>query len=642
MTGPDATPASAAFASVPGGRYPRAVATDPRTTADIARERIEHVVVLMLENRSFDHMLGFLSHPDLPPLTPGAFANPVDPADQASPAFGVSDDAGYALPVDPPHSHLSVMKQFGRRPPTMDGFVSAYTEKALGKELLPIIHWWRIEILILASIAVLTVFSRWADLSWIGAAALGLALVLVGSASALRLRRVLARWWLLEVSVVVTSVVLAVLSRPLNARPVVAVPIVIGLAGAGTLVLLWFRSRPLYRRPDDLGQVPDMAGMVMRCMPEDRVPVLSTLARGYAVCTRWHCSVPGETWPNRNFAIAATSDDAVGIEFGLYESPTIFERLAEARRSWRIYHHGMAQAMVFRKLWELGAGNWFDVARFEEHAAAGDLATYSFIEPGHVGPTSNSQHPGNNFEPHGGRYDFERGEELIASIYGSLRRNPRLFEKTLFLITYDEHGGLFDHIPPPTDAVAPTLRKAAVSVTRRFISLFVTYRGTKFDFRMLGARVPTVVVSPWVAEGRVDDTLYDHTSIVATLRTLFAPQASPLSRRDRRANTFDHLVTELAEARAPDDLPDLPSPRRLDAEVPPSPRVEVPGLAEVEPDVAVQLAHLADLVEGELERTEPAKVGAVSDVTDPALGVDPEEPHAVVVDRFHVRSERGR
>lgn len=611
--------------------------------SQIARDRIAHVVVLMLENRSFDHLFGFISHPNLTPLSPGSHPNRLIPADASSPGYGVSDDAGYALPVDPPHSHLGVMKQFRGRPPKMDGFVAAYAEKAVGKELLPIIHWWLIEALILVFIAALTAISQWLDPTWAGAVWIGVVLAVLGTSAVLPLRNVLDRWWRIEGLVAAVAFLLALLSRPLGSSWPVAAATVAGLAVVATAALLWLRSRPLYRHPPDLATALESARLIMRCMPGERIPVLGRLAREFAVCTRWHCSVPGETWPNRNFAIAATSDDAVGIEFGLYESPTVFELLADAGRTWRIYHRGMAQAMVFRKLWEAGEGNWFDVSRFAAHVAAGDLATYSFIEPNHMGPNSNSQHPGNNFEPHEGVYDFERGEALIASIYESLRSNPEVFAKTLFLITYDEHGGLFDHVPPPTNAVAPTLGKAAISLTRRFVSLFVTYRGTRFDFRTLGARVPTVVVSPWVAKGRVDDTLYDHTSIVATLRGLFAPQSAPLTRRDRRANTFDHLIEELSEPRGLDDLPRVQPPGG-------APGVEAAGAVPAgpfpsapEPDVAAQFGRLAAVVEVELDRIEPQEEAPQrAEAAAIALEAEPDEPHARVVGRFRARSERRR
>ena len=152
----------------------------------------------------------------------------------------------------------------------------------------------------------------------------------------------------------------------------------------------------------------------MRCLdPLTVSPILARLALEFAVCDAWFSSVPGETWPNRNFAHAATSDDASDIELGFYYHPTIFEQLDAAGASWRIYHDGPAQAWCFRHLWREGSwldrmlhrrptiANWFPRDDFIAHAAAGDLPAYAFIEPTHLvtpaaAGTTNSQHPNNN------------------------------------------------------------------------------------------------------------------------------------------------------------------------------------------------------------------------------------------------------
>jgi phospholipase C len=125
--------------------------------------------------------------------------------------------------------------------------------------------------------------------------------------------------------------------------------------------------------------------------------------------------VPGETWPNRNYAHAATSDSTVNIEAGFYYDPTIFELLAKHGSTWRIYYDGPPKVWYFRRLWRTRTifdfllrrkakiGNWFEFPAFLEHVAAGDLATYSFIEPAHnrfgsppgAPRRTNSQHPGN-------------------------------------------------------------------------------------------------------------------------------------------------------------------------------------------------------------------------------------------------------
>jgi phospholipase C len=333
------------------------------------------------------------------------------------------------------------------------------------------------------------------------------------------------------------------------------------------LAVVLLRTRRNMRRPPHTG---GEAHQIMRCMdPMARLPALATLASSFALCTRWHCSVPGATWPNRNFAHAGTSDGTVDIEIGFYTNPTVFHRLSEAGRSWRIYRdpRSLAQVMAFE--WMIDderLANWSHLDEFAEDVRQDRLAAYSFIEPSHDGARSSSQHPGNNEEsrrpPEGGLWDFERGENLIVEVYEALRANPDVFARTLLVITYDEHGGFYDHVPPPTDAVEPEPFGAPRrSWMPRLVGWFVEQPESRFRFTMLGPRVPTVIVGPRVPAAWVD-TCFDHTAIPATVRRLFAPGTAPLSARERSSPTFDGLAS-LDPPRA--DLPDLGRWRRPEA-----------------------------------------------------------------------------
>jgi phospholipase C len=295
------------------------------------------------------------------------------------------------------------------------------------------------------------------------------------------------------------------------------------------------------------------------------------------VCSRWFCSVPGETWPNRNFAHAATSDGQTEIEVRPYTNQTIFELLEDHGADWRIYYDDTPQAWAFPALWDTPErhAKWFPLGSFAAHVAAGDLTAYTFIEPNHRPPLhtldhapligapdeSNSQHPENNLVSNDaydaftlrGESDFTRAERLVAAIYEALRSRPEVFGKTLLLITYDEHGGLYDHVPPPTGVPGPG---GPVSGVGRVQRALLYHKAAAFDFTMLGPRVPAVIVSPWVRAGTVDARTHDHASIPATLRALFAPGARPLTERDQWSAPFHELAT-LPEART--DLPDLSS-----------------------------------------------------------------------------------
>jgi phospholipase C len=444
---------------------------------------VAHVVVLMLENRSFDHLLGYVEHPD-PAFDglrgAGEFTNP---GWAGAPAVTASPAAKVVLPVGPDHSHDAVMEQLALTPatgPTNQGFVSSYERKARG----------------------------------------------------------------------------------LNP------PAFGGLLGS---LMNWVHGQS----SRDGSPVTGCGPLVMACQPPEHVPVLSRLASEFAVCSRWFCSVPGETWPNRNFAHAATSDGETAIEIRPYTNRTIFELLEEHGADWRIYHDDTPQVWAFPALWDTAErhAKWFPLDQFAAHVAARELPAYTFIEPNHRPPlhtldhapvigapdVSNSQHPENNlvsdaaydtFTPHG-ESDFTRAERLIATIYEALRAQPEMFKRTVLLVTHDEHGGLYDHVPPPTGVPSPG---GAPSSVGRLMRLLLYRKARAFDFTMLGPRVPAVVISPFVPAGIVDSQTHDHASIPATLRRLFAPGASPLTRRDAWSAPFHGLLT-LPVART--DLPDL-------------------------------------------------------------------------------------
>jgi phospholipase C len=188
-----------------------------------------------------------------------------------------------------------------------------------------------------------------------------------------------------------------------------------------------------------------------------------------------------------------------------------------------------------------------------------------------------------------GSTDFQRGEQLIRSVYDALRANPKLFRGTVLVITYDEHGGLYDHVTPPRTPHPTVLHplRRPLEFTGRLVAWFLEVRRAPFDFTSLGLRVPTVIISPWIAPGTVESTLYDHTSVIATLRAVFAPQAPPLTRRDAKANTFHHLVA------------DQPTPRTM-PELPPDPPAGGAGQPLVSPGAALPVPPAAVTLDGDL------------------------------------------
>jgi phospholipase C len=193
--------------------------------------------------------------------------------------------------------------------------------------------------------------------------------------------------------------------------------------------------------------------------------------------------------------------------------------------------------------------------KFYEDAAKGDLPAYSWVEPRYY---DTPRYPASDQHPD---HDVSVGDQLIKDMYEALRGGP-LWNKTAFIITYDEHGGFFDHVPPPADIPSPD----GISST-----------DDPFDFTRLGVRVPTLVISPWTSKGTVvhappsDQGQFDHTSLIATvLHKMFQPAAgypSPdfLTQRDAWAATFEDLFTMESVPRSdcPLTLPDVPSHRLL-------------------------------------------------------------------------------
>lgn len=306
---------------------------------------------------------------------------------------------------------------------------------------------------------------------------------------------------------------------------------------------------------------PGHGAEVLQCFTPDKLPMLSALAQEFALCDRWFCSVPGATWPNRNYAHAATSDGEVDIVSRSYLNPTVYEQLSAAKRDWAIYYGGFpAQAMAFTRLWDTPDNNWLQrfkpLARLYRAIQHDKLPHYAFVEPDMLGRYTNSQHPGM-----GGEINFRAGEHLIWQIYETLRQNPSVFQKTLLLVLYDEHGGFFDHVPPPQGPQ---------------YALEQVYRDPKtgytFNFDLLGLRVPAVLVSPWIPRGTVDHTEYEHASIPATARKVARAAAPPLTARDARANTFA-TIASLDVPRV--DLPELPEPQVDESARIPHPRVEL-------------------------------------------------------------------
>jgi phospholipase C len=314
-------------------------------------------------------------------------------------------------------------------------------------------------------------------------------------------------------------------------------------------------------------QPPPDPGMVLGYYNAVDLPVYDHLAQCFCVCDRWHSSVPGATWPNRLYAVAGSADgsrDDKPKPPPLYDKHAFVRHLDHAHVGWRWYtydvgtlrcvdldylvgHHDRFAYVDKPKLpWETALEESLmvdtDSASFIEDARRGNLAPVSWIDPNFkdvnlAHAQTNDDHPPS---------DVQDGQELVFMVYNALASGPA-WEKTLLLVVYDEHGGFFDHVPPPE---APDDDPAI--------------------FGRYGIRVPALVVSPWVGEKSVSKTLFDHTSIIKTILTRFCPAELEqqkgiedvihwlepghphyMGKRVAEANHLGSLLTEPEPRRAP-------------------------------------------------------------------------------------------
>jgi phospholipase C len=257
-----------------------------------------------------------------------------------------------------------------------------------------------------------------------------------------------------------------------------------------------------------------------------QLPVMYALADAGVVCNRWFAACLGPTWPNRFYLHGATSKGRQS-NLPVVGFTSIFDRLADKGVTGTNYYSDVAWASGgYGKL-----GGLATIERFFEDAQAGNLPPFAIVDPAFFGGGANDDHPD---------HDIRLGQALIGSVAAALAQSPQ-WNRSLLVVTYDEHGGFYDHVPPPE-----------------------TIDGDP-DFRRLGFRVPSLVIGPTVRRGCAVDDVFEHSSVVATATRRFALE--PLN----------------ARAEAVNDLSPCIDPRRIGDPLPPP----------VVPTLSVSLAALA-------------------------------------------------
>jgi phospholipase C len=250
---------------------------------------------------------------------------------------------------------------------------------------------------------------------------------------------------------------------------------------------------------------------------------MHSLARDFTVCHRWYAAVPGPTWPNRFFALSGTSLGRILMPVGVTDlgayfqqtQDTLFDRLNQAGITWKSYFYDFPSSWILlRNLLPENLAHYRMIDEFfEDVRDEKSFPDFVFLEPKYFGADENDDHP-----PH----NVMKGEKVIADVYNAIRSNPDLWNSSLLVIFFDEHGGFYDHVTPP-GAVAPDDHQA------------------EYAFDHLGVRVPALLISPWVSR-RVEDTQFDHTSLLKYLIDKW--DLEPLGRRAAAATSIAIALRE--------------------------------------------------------------------------------------------------
>jgi phospholipase C len=308
------------------------------------------------------------------------------------------------------------------------------------------------------------------------------------------------------------------------------------------------------------------------------LPALHTLAREFTICDHWFSSLPGPTWPNRFFALTGTCNGQALMPEG-WKDPqletyvdqsqnTIFDRLNQRHIAWKVYYYDFPSSLLLthqRRPENLVHYHRIDTF-YEDCAKESTFPEFVFVEPKYFGADQNDDHP-----PH----NIFKGEKLIADVYNGIRSNAELWDSTLLVVTFDEHGGFFDHVVPPPanppDDIVARIDPEDPSAV--------------FHFDRYGVRVPAILVSPWVAKG-VENTVFDHASLLK-----YMVEKWGLEELGNRTATVNSISVAIKNERL-DNTPRFIRVPYTDL-IPPDPALELEDVSEHHKALEAFAYHLA-------------------------------------------------
>lgn len=359
--------------------------------------------------------------------------------------------------------------------------------------------------------------------------------------------------------------------RPTNRNPVDGGHIVVQRAPSTCQPAEVTQSWNAVHRQVDGGRMDGFAWVApseMLYYDQADIPFYYGLAKTFTLANRWFSSAPCQTYPNRRFLMAGTAYGNIATDTASFSDPpppngTIFDRLSAHGIGWRNYFTDLPATAIIPSVPERYPANLAPITQFFADCSAGTLPAVSFVDP-EFGATSAIAEPvasipglaslAAGLSAQGGDEEnpqnVQFGQAFVSSVVTAILRSPA-WGRTLLVWTYDEHGGYYDHVPPPAaikpDDIAPKLRPGDVAGA----------------YDVYGPRVPTVVVSPYSRPGAVTSVVHDHTSILATIESQWNLPA--LSYRDANAATLaDFLDVSHPAFAEPPALPAAALDRALD------------------------------------------------------------------------------